>query len=475
MLKRLPLVLLFSTLVFAQALKKPSSAGAPAEQRATKYFESVKHDPGKLRAFLYAMPKGGDLHNHLSGAVYAENYIQWAAEMQFCVETKTFTILRPKQPGQCDDPLSQRLAADAFKDFVFYRDLVDALSMRNWHPARKPGEYQFFDTFPKFNAVVRERRGDMVAELMHRAAAENVQYLELILMPELAPALAAAKQIEWSEDLSVSYQRLRGAGLKDFGRSQPLDRIDTRARQVLRCGGKDEDPGCRVTVRYICEIYRLFPKDQVFAQMVYAMEQVTADPRLVAVNPVQPEDGSVALLDYDLHMRMFDFLHAKYPKVHLTLHAGELTLGQVAPEHLGTHVAKAIDQGHAERIGHGTDILYYSEPTRLMAEMKEKRVAVEISLSSSDYILGVRGDSHPLRAYLDAGVPVVLATDDAGVARSDLTNEYLRAVLEHGLSYAELKRVARNAIEYGFLESAERARLRARFDSALARFEAAQP
>ena len=43
---------------------------APEEQTA-RYFDSVRHDPVRLLSFLQQMPKGGDLHNHLSGAVYA--------------------------------------------------------------------------------------------------------------------------------------------------------------------------------------------------------------------------------------------------------------------------------------------------------------------------------------------------------------------------------------------------------------------
>ena len=49
-----------------------------------------------------------------------------------------------------------------------------------------------------------------------------------------------------------------------------------------------------------------------------------ADPHMLAVNPVMPEDGYVSMHDYELHMRIFEFLHKLYPKVHLTLHAGEL-------------------------------------------------------------------------------------------------------------------------------------------------------
>ncbi|HEU4413832.1 MAG TPA: adenosine deaminase, partial [Candidatus Angelobacter sp.] len=45
------------------------------EQRASRYFDSVRNQPLLLHAFLADMPKGGDLHNHLSGAIYAESFI----------------------------------------------------------------------------------------------------------------------------------------------------------------------------------------------------------------------------------------------------------------------------------------------------------------------------------------------------------------------------------------------------------------
>ncbi len=62
---------------------------------------------------------------------------------------------------------------------------------------------------------------------------------------------------------------------------------------------------------------------------------------------------------------------------------------------------------------------------------------------------------------------------DEGVARSDLTNQYQRAVEEHGLAFRELKESSRNSIEYSFLPAAEKARTRARLEAALTSFEAA--
>src|SRR5687768_13878113 len=108
----------------------------------------------------------------------------------------------------------------------------------------------------------------------------------------------------------------------------------------------------------------------------WAFLQNEADPRFVGINFVQPEHWHVSVRDYDLHMQMIDFLHGQHPRVNITLHAGELTLGLVPPEVLGTHVPKAMTQGHARRIGHGTDIAYHPRPPALMEEMKRKDVAV---------------------------------------------------------------------------------------------------
>ncbi len=66
-------------------------------------------------------------------------------------------------------------------------------------------------------------------------------------------------------------------------------------------------------------------------------------------------------------------------------------------------------------------------------------------------ILGVSGDDHPLPIYVKYGVPVALATDDEGVSRSDMTHEYLRAVESYRLSYADLKRMARQSLEHSFV------------------------
>src|SRR4029077_15427973 len=99
----------------------------------------------------------------------------------------------------------------------------------------------------------------------------------------------------------------------------------------------------------------------------------------------------------------------------------------------------------------GVSVMLEKDPIGLMKEMAARNVLVEINLTSNDQILGVSGDDPPLPVYMKYGVPVAISSDDEGVARSDMTHEYLRAVESYHLSYADLKRIARQSLEHSFL------------------------
>jgi hypothetical protein len=210
-------------------------------------------------------------------------------------------------------------------------------------------------------------------------------------------------------------------------------------------------PGCEVQIRYLYQVLRGLPPEQVFAQIAMGFELASADPRVVGLNLVMPEDWYIPMRDFDLHMRMLDYLHNIYPRVHITLHAGELAVGLVPPEGLSFHIRHSIEQGHAERIGHGVAVMNEHNAVDLLREMAHRKILIEICLTSNDTILGVRGKDHPFPIYRKFGVPVALATDDEGVSRSDMTHEYLRAFETYSLSYSDLKQMARQSLEHSFL------------------------
>src|SRR2546430_17366653 len=77
----------------------------------------------------------------------------------------------------------------------------------------------------------------------------------------------------------------------------------------------------------------------------------------------------ISMSDYALHMRIIAFLHQFYPKVRLTLHAGELAPGLVPYEGLCCHIRLAVEEAQAERIGHGVDVMYEDRPHELLKEI----------------------------------------------------------------------------------------------------------
>ena len=337
--------------------------------------------------------------------------------------------------------------------------------MRNWRREQESGHDHFFATFEKFGPAMDKHVGDALAEVASRAASDRLQYVEVMQTADGAPARNLGGKIGWDpgspigsptvsdDDFSKLRDQLLAGGIREVVASvrSQADSDEAREREVMHCGTAQAAPGCEVTIRYLYQVLRGLPPEQVFAQILLGFELTKADPRFVGFNLVMPEDYYVPMHDFDLHMRIIEALRKFYPAAHVSLHAGELAMGLVPPEGLRFHIRESIERGGAERIGHGVAVMSENDPIGLLREMARKNVLVEICLTSNDAILGVSGDRHPLPLYMKYGVPVALATDDEGVSRSDMTHEYLRAVETYGLSYADLKRMARESLEHSFI------------------------
>src|SRR5689334_1962686 len=120
------LVCLLLVAIATHAREAEPQGATAGERRVAERLNRIRQDPPALRAFLQAMPKGADLHLHLTGAVYAESYIRWAAEMPLCVDVSTFAY------DTCNNPAGQRPDAQVLQDPQLYRRVIDALSIRNW-------------------------------------------------------------------------------------------------------------------------------------------------------------------------------------------------------------------------------------------------------------------------------------------------------------------------------------------------------
>lgn len=478
-LQSLVLVLIVC-LLSAPATQAASSktSSTRQERRAIQAFNAAKKNPLQLRAFLVGMPKGADLHMHFSGAVYAETFLKDAAADLLCVNPSTLSFTKnlgttrslPPQPvcAKGDVP-----AAGAFTDQHLYDALVDSFSMRSFVPsAGTSGHDQFFATFDRFSGIAKSHAGEWLDELATRAAAQNEQYLEIMNTPTFGDVAKLSSTIPWpstpadpaanptgdatgtsTADLSHLRDALLAGGLRDevaIDRKELADALASRNR-IEHCGQPAATRACTVKIRFLYQVLRAFPPQQVFAQTLLGFELASVDPNVVGINFVQPEDAYYSMSEYHRQMLMLNYLHSVYPRVHISLHAGELAPGLVPPSGLRFHIREAVELGHAERIGHGVDVMYEDHPHALLKEMASRHIMVEINLTSNDVILGIDPAHHPLPIYRAAHVPVALSTDDEGVSRIDLTNEYLRAARDFNLTYIDLKNMARTSLEHSFL------------------------
>jgi hypothetical protein len=449
-----------AALALLAVLAPGAAAGVGGTARA---IDRARHDPAALRDLLWAMPKGADLHMHLSGAVYAETMLAYGAADGDCVAALTFAAYSPPcSPG--DRPLT-----DALSDNVFQNRILRAWSMKGFVAGDESGHDHFFASFDKFGGALSGHQGQGLATVAARARAQHESYLEVLSTPRFGDARAAANAVAYSDDFATLRARLLDAGLRD---ALPKARADLDA---LVAQEQAADPSPIPLIRFDVQVLRAMPPPVVFAQMLLGFELMADDPRWVGLNLVQPEDDVVALRDYSLHMRMLRYLRSVYPQGHLTLHAGELTTRLAPPENLRFHIREAVEVAGAERIGHGVDIRGELAPAQLARAMARQGVLVEVPLVSNEQILGVRGRAHPLAFYRRYGVPVALATDDEGVSRTDLTEQYQLAVTRHGLGYRALKRIATDSLRHAFVPDGTRARLLREQGRAFARFESRWP
>jgi adenosine deaminase len=461
-MKLIPLVLTFSVLLCSVVEAKTNLSAS--EQKTNKALATVQENPLLLRDFLFRMPKGGDLHSHLVGAVYAETFIQNAVDQNYCVEPVSLILIPPQKNGdnfscKADQIPASKAIGPAQENYDLYNSLIDAFSMRNFIPAKQSGHQHFFASFEKFIAL-EQRNAEWVHEVASRAAMQNEQYLELMITPNCdgCTDLAAKVKGQSIESLTKPESILTQW---DFANEvkvtqKSLQEIEQQRLTLGDCTAKPTNSVCKLKTRYLFQALRALPKEYVFAQLAFAFKLLDAEaksgqPLMVGVNMVMPEDHFYTLQDYTEQMQIIGFLKSQYPKANVTLHAGELTLGLVPPEDLRFQINEAVHIGKAQRIGHGTDIIYEENYQDLLKKMAAEHILVEVNLSSADVILGVEGDNHVFELYQAYGVPLALSTDDEGVLRIDLTHEYQRAVETYNLTYTELKNLVRNSLEYSFL------------------------
>jgi adenosine deaminase len=465
-----------------QALAKGPAPTANEAATARHYASLIAGEPktAELTLFFTQMPKGGDLHHHYSGSVYAEQYLEFVDLQGLCVNKQTYSIETRKEliDAERAKPAKERNClsrAEVIADDFTYRELLQRWSNKDFsnHGAiQPPPDRLFFQTFGFFGPVSNANFKEGLQELKKRAVAENVGYIETMF--KMSP-FVVNKDFDtqaWNnagDDRAFDAQM--GAWLamleQDPAFKKSTEDFVTKIHESAE--GIDDE---RFTMRYQTYVLRLLNPSQVFSSMVSGFKAASMSDKIVGVNIVGQESTMVSMRDYALHMKMFRFLKSRYPAVKVAMHAGELALGDVPPEGLKFHIDQALVVAGADRIGHGIDLAHETNAPAIMAKMRKDDIPVEINLTSNAFINGIEGANHPVTLYRKYGVPYVISTDDAGVTRHTLSHEYVLFASRYKPDYAEMKKTSYNSIRYAFLPAAEKQRLSRQLDARFAVFEA---
>ena len=412
-------------------------------------FEEIKHHakPTELYAFLYALPKGGDLHNHLGGAIRSEWWYAAATDSArnggdvFYTRVKFTAGIDTGVPLVLFQTIRRatytHLSAAEQADYAKL-DELSAEQKQAWLDSLRldrPGEGrdEFFTwIWPRTGQLHQNLHviAETLVDTMKAYGAEGLRYLETqqgaLNFTDNDGNLIPA-------ETAVNFLRARLA--------QP-DAVATG-----------------VTVRFQLTVLRFLPNAEQQLEKLYQFVDGHRD-LWVGLNMAGIEENGhgypARFLD------KFRELRRIYPTLSLSIHAGEMD----GPDQ---HIRDTLLLG-ATRIGHGVNLL--KDPDTLLL-MRGSQYLVEINLISNrllEYTPNL--NTHPFPEYLRTGVPVCLNTDDRGMWDSNMTDEYYTAVTTFNLSWDELVQLGRNSLSHSFVQADVKAKLLNEYERDVAAFAA---
>jgi adenosine deaminase CECR1 len=424
-----------------------------AEPKA-QWFEQFKDDatPEQLYRFLHAMPKGGDLHNHLSGSNFSEWWYDLATDQQKNGGYQYYTKVTIKQClgfdnneyGFTPQLLLFRTVQQSSYDTLSvceqseYKPLeqlsseekeawMDSIRLDKKHEGRQ----EFFAThWQRLNELPQNPfiMAEMLVNNMKAFAEEGLVYLE---------------------SQETNHRKIKTDGTF----YTPQQAVEIFKERLSQKDAKETG----VTVRLQTTILRFLPSAEQDLEDLYKFVDDNRD-LYVSVNMVGREDD-----DKGHPLRFLPTLRKlrkNIPELKLSIHAGEVD----EPNH---HVRDTLLLG-ASRIGHGVNLI--NDPETMLL-MRNEKALVEINLISNLLLEYVSDYSqHPFPEYLRTGIPVTLSTDDRGMWESTMTDEYYVAVKEFDLSWQEILKLGRNSIAFSFVEDHIKEELLSDYDDRIGQF-----
>jgi adenosine deaminase CECR1 len=420
---------------------------------AERWFEDVKAKatPEQLYTFLYALPKGGDLHNHLSGAILSE----WMWDAALAQQAKGYVYYAKVRIQNCVEYGSNEFGRNPY--LLLFKN-IQASSYEQLDACQK-SEYKRLQDLNarERTAWLNSMRLDAPYEGRDEFFDAIWERIDDLLANPYLIADILYKNMEAFGKEGVVYLETQN-GVEGYRKPDgvPFDRgeVITIFRDKL---ASKEAKATGVEVRFQNALLRFTPGAEKRLEELYAINDQYRD-LYVGINMVGREDDDKG---YPLRfLPVLRELRHKYPDIKLSIHAGEVD----EPNH---HIRDTLLLG-ADRIGHGVNLI--TDPETLL-RMRHGPYMVEINLVSNLLLEYVQDYSqHPFPEYLRTGVPVALSTDDRGMWDSNMTDEYFVAVKEFNLSWEETVQLGRNSLKYSFLEAPAKQRLLADYEKRVQAF-----
>jgi adenosine deaminase CECR1 len=414
---------------------------------AEQLFVKLKHDRSKLKDFLVAMPKGGVLHMHFGGEIDPDLQIDIARDQDYYLRIDQSAIGMIGLSGW--DASFKIISRDTYRQRVLPEHRDKFQLVRDWLKQNPDGRavlrerltMQYEEPIDEFFDTIWIRKGELfnrelfpiyLKHVLERAHEQAISYLELRESPFSTP------------DTSLAEAKTAVA----------------RWAQAVDQTNKQWPPAERVEVRYVVTVHRGRPTAPAMLEKAFALAASDdADERdlVVGVDLLGLENTGPPTK----FIRALRQARARYPNVHLTMHAGESNI-------IDSNVRDSILLG-AERIGHGANMA--QDKLNAMDLAKENDILIEVSLISNYLLLKRAIKDHPIKTYLSMGIPVSLNTDDGGIFNSTMTDEFLEAAATLDIGWQQLRRLCENSLLYSFARADDKQELLTRWRSRWQAFE----